>query len=167
MASYALACTLTESDPEASLAAAEECISLSGPSSLIYNSALVQTCLIRMQLNDDKGAISALRVSLSNSHAQGDLPQLSSSVPLAAVLVQRCGREEAAAVIFSLTSNGPLSGYLGVPAAAVEDCSAALAMARDRLGPERFAKATTRGANMSYHEAVEFVFTELDAASVS
>ena len=93
---------------------------------------------------------------------------LAASLSLAAVLLKRCGRSEAAAVVFSLANDGPVTGHLSqVQSSRVEAYDAALVQARDQQGEERFPLATKQGANMDYHKAVDFVFAELDAASGS
>jgi predicted ATPase/class 3 adenylate cyclase len=168
LALFALASALSDSDPAGSLAAAEESIALSGVNALIYNSALFQICVQRMSLGDGRGAIAPLRATIANLDAQGDFPALGGSLSLAIVVFERCGREESAVTTAAILGDGAISSYpLLVHQRFAEEYGAALERISHRLGGEADAAASARGSAMTYHEAIDYVLAELDAAAGS
>jgi hypothetical protein len=168
LALFALSCALNDRDVEASLAAAEESIALAGASASIYNSALLQVGVHRMSLGDTRGAIAPLRETLANIGAQGDFPALGGTLALVIVLFERCRREESAATTAAVVDDGAISGYpMHVHQSFAQEYAAALEQIRRRLSPEAFAAATATGTAMTYHEAIDYVLAQLDAAQAS
>jgi predicted ATPase len=166
LALYALSAALHQQDPAASLAAAEESLTLVGRNALFYQSALHDATVLRVVLGDVRGAIGPLRELVVNVDQQGDLPQLCSTVPVAALVFAATGRDDAAIACAALLEDGPFSGRWGlIHESIAADYETALAGSRAQLGSAASSAAAARGAAMDYHEAVAFLLAELETAA--
>jgi predicted ATPase/class 3 adenylate cyclase len=149
-------------EPDAALAAAEECIDLAqrfgvGVGSL--SSVLAIAGGLRARLGDDRAALELLREAVTVARDQGLRPQLAATLDWSLSPLLRTGRPEIAATFFGALTEGPLANVSLFPGVA-DARHRSLQRARDRLG-ERTDTFVAQGAAISYDELVAYAIQGL------
>ncbi len=158
---------MTRDDPEAASRALDESVALGrlGTSGGLLGYTLSRRAVLRANAHDHAGAVRDAREAVKHSHERGDRPMLTSALECAVAVLQRLGRDEAAAVLAGAIASGittgvprPLTGGV-VADLGVSD---AVERARAALGEEQDAAAASRGAQMTLDEVVAYVLSVLD-----
>jgi tetratricopeptide (TPR) repeat protein len=170
-AQFARAVAIMRDDPAGAARALDESVALGrmGTSGGLLGFALSRRAVLRASAHDIEGARRDIREAVKHSHDRGDRPMLAVALECAVAVLQRLGRDEAAAVLVGAISAGVATGS-GEPqsGALVADLRVAEAIDRARaaLGKEQFAAAESRGAALTLDETVGYVLSVLDVLDV-
>ncbi len=153
-----------EVDPERARRALEESLQLVGEGASDVNLALACGELARLRLRDGDlaGALRAVWIAVSHSHANGDRPGIVGTLLIAAEILAAVGRHEAVVTLSRGIAAGLQSLTAGIGATFSQD--QLLRDARAALGDERYNAAAARGRGMSYDEVVAYTLMELERA---
>ena len=153
-----------EGDPTRARRALEESLQLVGEGASDVNLALACQELARLRLGDGDlvGALRAVWIAVSHSHANGDRPGIVGTLLVAAEVLAAAGQHEAVVTLSRGVAAGLQSLTAGIGATNSQDQM--LRDARAALGDERCDAAAARGRAMSYEEVVAYALMELESA---
>ncbi len=168
-AQFAMAVAIMRDDPAAASRALDESVDLGrlGTSGGLLGFALSRRAVLRAEAGDVDGARRDARDAVKHSHERGDRPMLTSALECSVAVLQRLGRDEAAAVLAGALAAGVTTGVAGpLTGGVVADLGVgdALDRIRGELGEQPFAAATARGAELTLDEVVVYVLSVLDVA---
>jgi predicted ATPase/class 3 adenylate cyclase len=162
---HGTAWALSNDDPGAALAAAEEFIDLYREFEIGAGSATSVLGLaggLRARLGDDHGALDLLHQAVALGRDQGVRPQLTAAVDWSLTPLLRTGRPEVAAVLLGALLRGPLVGLGNFPGVASAR-ERRLERTREQLGDATEAHLA-RGAAMTYDEIALYALRHFDTS---
>jgi hypothetical protein len=148
---YAFSWAVSSDEPDAALAALDECIALTraGASDSVFDGALAQAARLRAEKDESDAAFNLLREAVAHSSQIGYRRAVLFALSCGVEVLAHFGYTETAAVI---------SGY---DPARITRTTSPRAL-RAALGPDAYERAATRGGAMTFDEIVTFTVAQLD-----
>jgi predicted ATPase/class 3 adenylate cyclase len=157
---YLVALTTWRSSPDDALAALEASSIPTELSATMRGRALALTAQLRAVKGDADGAISALREAIPETHRYDELT--ATTFDRGIQILAHLGHYDLAAVVGGIVTKGVSANTYGVPAHELPDRQRALELLKAELGSDKYAAAVSRGAAMSYDEALDSTTRALD-----
>ncbi len=170
-AQFAMAVAVMRDDPEAAARALDESVALGrlGTSGGLLGFALSRRAVLRAEAGDVDGAWRDARDAVKHSHERGDRPMLATAIECAVAVLQRLGRDEAAAVLAGALAAGVTTGVarpLNEGLLADLGVGDALDRVQAELGEQQYAAAASRGGELTLDETVGYVLSVLEVVEV-
>jgi len=148
---YGFSWAASSDDPDAALAALDECIALTraGASDSVFDGALAQAARLRAGKDESDAALDLLREAVVHSYQIGYRRAVHFALSCGVEVLARFGYSEPAAVI---SGYGPARITRTTPPRVL----------RAALDPDAYERAATRGGAMTFDEIVTFTVAQLD-----
>jgi hypothetical protein len=165
---FGLGRALVRTDVEGAKAAVEESLALSRAwENATHGSIAALAAHLRARTGDQIGAIEALQDGFAFFAEVGDRPQFLGAATHAIRILGRLGEYEVAETLLGVAVDGPLAALNNFPDLRLEDSDPLIATIHRELGAEDAAACRSRGAAMTYEEAVDYTIVELDRIAVA
>ena len=144
-------------DPDRALAAFDESIALAGANTANNGMALAGAAQLRARTGDRVGALSQLRDAIATNHDRGSRINLGQAVERAVAILASLREDSLAA-----TCAGIVQAHVVTPYRTLPQIDRTAARVAERLGPDAYQAAYTRGATLASEKAAPTLLAALD-----
>lgn len=132
-----------------------------GATAVNFGPAFAEIGLLRAQRGDREGALRALQEAVTYNAESGYRPMMIGTLDRTMYALAQLGDDEPVAVLAGVAIRGPLSELNHFYARGADAQTATLEVIKGRLGRIEFEDALSRGATMTYEQAVSYALEHL------